>query len=96
MPRRLVQLRIVQDNKDLLPIDVVSCWSIWRIARNTIFYASSLVDPDVVNIHDSRENEMLPILRLEIWRQSEVKDNVLSRDKNFGKVHSRITHHRLL
>lgn len=60
-----------------LPIDVVRCRSTWRIARNTIGYPSSLIDPDVVNIHGSREDEMFPVLRLEVRRQSEVKDNVL-------------------
>jgi hypothetical protein len=94
--RDLVQLRIIQDNKDLLPIDVVRCWSTRRIARNTIGYPSSLVDPDVVNIHGSREDEMFPVLRLEVRRQSKVKDDVLGRDKIFGKVHPRIAHHRLL
>lgn len=95
MPRRFVQLHIIQDNKDLLPIDVVSCWSTWRIACNTIGYPSSLVDPDVVNIHANREDEMFEILRLEVRRQSKVKDNVLGRNKNFGKIHPRIAHHRL-
>ena len=96
MPRGLVQLRIIQDNKDLLPIDIVRCWSTWRIARDTIGYPLSLVDPDVVNIHANREDEMFEILRLEVRRQSEVKDDVLGRNKNFGKVHTRIAHHRLL
>jgi hypothetical protein len=82
VPRGLIQLRIIQDNKDLLPIDVVRCWSTWRIARNTIGYTSSLVDPDVVNIHANREDEMFEILTLKVRRQSEVKDNVLGRDEN--------------
>ena len=96
MPRGIVQLRIIHDSKDLLPIDVVRCWSIWRIARKTIGYPSSLVDPDVVNIHANREDEMFEILRLEVRRQSKVKDNVLGRNKNFGKVHPRIAYHWLL
>ena len=96
MPRELVQLRIIRDNKDLLLIDVVCRWSIWRIASHTIGYPSSLVDPDVVNIHANGEDEMFEILRLEVRRHPEVKDSVLGRSKNFGKVHPRIAHHRLL
>ena len=51
--------------KGILPIDVVRRWPTWRIARNTIGYPLSLVDPHIVNIHTNRKDEMFEILLLE-------------------------------
>jgi len=60
-----------------IPCNIVSSWTVRRIAGNPVFSPSSLIYTDIIDVHLGGEDEVFEIWKLEAICNRQIENNIL-------------------
>jgi len=73
-----------KETKDQILVNIISCWSVGRVASHSVLYPLPLIYTNVVDKHLSRKFQILEVGWLKVERHCKIHNDVLNSSRSMG------------